>query len=355
MKKIENYLIKLLIVFASVAVMQSCAQEAEPAAEASSNPVADKLDPGSAKGNEVLTLTGSGLGEITSIVFDKGDVPAPFNPVYNTDKSLIFRVPDTANGGEQNIIITNKIGKTITVPFNVIALPLVSTVSNYNFVEGTQITLSGNNLEDVNSVVLNGTTAEATIVSKSKKQLVIKMPATTVNSASLIVTNSTGPITTSQEFVNLDKAYKIFADDYENGFSNGSWGPAEISSEYIKSGSKSFKATYVKGNWSADGFANWWPGCDYSPDYKYLSFWVRGASADYTLYITGDQRAGGYGNSDRSAPIVVPANTWTYFKIPLSSLGLWAKGNNFKQLGFWIAGPDKQDESFYFDDVIFIK
>lgn len=146
--------------------MQSCTQEAEPAAEASANPKADKLDPGSAKGNEVLTLTGSGLGEITSIVFDKGDVPAPFNPVYNTDKSLIFRVPDTANGGEQNIIITNKIGKQFSVPFNVIALPLVSTVSNYNFVEGTQITLSGNNLEDVSSVVLNGSSDEATIVSK---------------------------------------------------------------------------------------------------------------------------------------------------------------------------------------------
>ncbi|AFD07541.1 IPT/TIG domain-containing protein [Solitalea canadensis] len=355
MKKIEKYLRNLLIVIASVSVMQSCTQEAEPAAEASANPKADKLDPGSAKGNEVLTLTGSGLGEITSIVFDKGDVPAPFNPVYNTDKSLIFRVPDTANGGEQNIIITNKIGKQFSVPFNVIALPLVSTVSNYNFVEGTQITLSGNNLEDVSSVVLNGSSDEATIVSKNKKQLVIKMPASNANTVSLVITNPTGPITTTQEFVNLDKAFKIFADNYENGFENGSWGPAEVSSEYIKSGSKSFKATYNKGNWSADGFANWNAGCAYSPDFKYLSFWVKGASADYVLYITGDQRAGGYGNSDRSAPIVIPANVWTYFKIPLSSLGLWAKGNTFKQLGFWIEGPDKQNESFYFDDVIFVK
>jgi len=338
---------------AGILTIAGCTKEEQSESKASSNPVADKLDPEKASGNTVLTLTGSGLGGITSVVFEKGNVPAPFNPTLNTDRALIFRVPDTANGGVQNIILTNRLGTQIKVPFNVVALPLVNTASNYNFVEGTEITLVGNNLQDVTSITIDGTAAAASIVTQTKKELVIKMPATTVNSAKLVLTNSTGPITTSQVFVNLDKAYKIFTDDYGNGFENGSWGPASVSSDFAKSGLKSFKAGYNKGNWSADGFANW-NGVASMPEYNYLSFWVKGASADYTLYVTGDARAGGYGNSDRSVPIAVPANVWTYFKIPMSTLELWKKGP-MKQLGFWIEGPEKQDEAFYFDDVILVK
>jgi hypothetical protein len=262
-------------------------------------------------------------------------------------------VPDTANGGVQNIVLTNRLGAQVKVPFNVVALPLVNTASNYNFTADTQITLDGNNLADVTAVTLDGTTVSATIVSQTKKQMVIKMPATTINSAKLVITNSTGPVTTSQVFVNLDNAYKIFTDDYNNGFENGSWGPASVSTEFAKSGTKSFKAGYNKGNWSADGFANW-NGIAAMPAYNYLSFWVKGASQDYTLYVTGDARAGGYGNSDRSVPITVPAKVWTYFKIPMTTLELWKKGP-MKQLGFWIEGPEKQDEVFYFDDVILVK
>lgn len=353
MKTLKNLKVLLIVAIAFTLAISGCTKEAESLSKASNNPVADKLDPEMASGNTLLTITGSGLGDMVSIVFEKGNVPASFNPVLNTDNALIFRVPDTANGGSQNIILTNRLGKEIKVDFNVIALPLVTSASNYNFTNGTEVTLTGNNLAEVSSVTLDGTAAAATIVSKSKKQLVIKMPATTANSAKLVITNSTGPITTTQEFVNLDNAYKIFTDDFNNGFENGSWGPASVSADFAKTGTKSFKAGYNKGNWSADGFANW-NGIASMPEYKYLSFWVKGASADYTLYVTGDARAGGYGNSDRSVPITIPANVWTYFKISMGTLDLWRKGP-MKQLGFWIEGPEKQDENFYFDDVIFVK
>lgn len=353
MRTIKNLKTLLFACLAGVISFTACTKEEQSAAEASSNPVANKLDPERASGNTVLTLTGNGLGDITSIVFEKGEVPAEFNPVLNTDNAIIFRVPDTANGGAQNIILTNRLGKQLMVPFNVVALPLVNTVSNYNFTNGTEITLVGNNLDDVSTVTLDGSTTAATIVSKSKKELVVKMPASTANSAKLVITNATGPYTTNQVFVNLDNAYKIFTEGYNNGFENGSWGPASVSTSFAKSGTTSFKAGYNKGNWSADGFANW-NGIAPMPEYNFLSFWVKGASTDYTLYVTGDARAGGYGNSDRSVPITVPANVWTYFKIPMTTLELFKKGP-MKQLGFWIEGPEKQDEAFYFDDVILVK
>jgi hypothetical protein len=356
MKKINRTLILMFVLFAGVTSYTSCTKEYDSKITASSNPVANKLEPDSAKGSTVLTLTGMGLGQIQSIVFEKGNVPAPFNPVLNTDKNLIFRVPDTANGGKQNIILTNKLGKVLKVPFNVIALPLVSDASNYNFSSGTQITLTGNNLADVTSVALQGSSDKITIVSQTKKQMVITMPAnSSVAGAPLVLTNATGPVTTSQVFENLDKAYKIFTDGYgTDGWANGSWGPAAISTSVSKSGTSSFAATYVKGNWSADGFSNWYPGLASSPAYQYLSFWIKGGSLDYTLYLTGDKRAAGYGNSDVSTPLVVPANVWTYFKIPISTAKLWQTGTPSSQLGFWIKGPDSQDETFYFDDVILV-
>ncbi|WP_350340187.1 hypothetical protein [Paraflavitalea speifideaquila] len=78
-----------------------------------------------------------------SIVFDNGNVPAAFNPVFNTSNAVIFRVPDTANGGDQNIIFTNIDGRSVKVPFSVVALPAVATVFPVDFQAGTSITLTG--------------------------------------------------------------------------------------------------------------------------------------------------------------------------------------------------------------------
>ena len=63
------------------------------------NPVATKIMPDSAAGGSVVTLTGTGLGDIRTIVFEKQNVPAGFQPTLNTDGAIIFRVPTEASGG----------------------------------------------------------------------------------------------------------------------------------------------------------------------------------------------------------------------------------------------------------------
>jgi hypothetical protein len=349
----KRFNIKSILFFGIAIIVASCTKEVEKP-EAKDSPKANALEVSEGAAGTVVSITGSDLGGMKTIMFEKDSVYASFNPVFNNNNAVVFRVPDDASGGSQNIVLTNSLNKQITIPYTVIALPTVTAVSNYNFVANTEITLTGNNLNDVVSVGVTGTAATATIVSKAKRSLVIKMPATDVNSGTLTITNSTGPIVTGQIFVNLDKAYKIFTEGFNNGFENASWGPASVSTEFAKTGTTSFKAGYNKGNWSADGFANW-NGIADMPEYKFMSFWVKGASANYKLYVTGDQRAGGYGNSDTSVPIEIPANVWTYFKIPMETLQLWKKGSPFKQIGFFIQGPDAQDEVFYFDDVIFVK
>ena len=360
MKNIKMIFKFLPLLVMLLAIFISCRKENSYIVDASDNPVADSISPSRAAGNNVITLTGKNIGDIVSVVFDKGNVPASFNPVFNTGENLLFRVPDTANGGPQNIIFTNRLGKQFSVAFDVIALPIVNSVSNYNFNQGTVITLFGNNLDDVNKVVFTANPAtEVTIVSKTKKELVISMPATTLYRTTLDITNLTGTITTSQEFVSLTNNYNFFTDGYNNGHQDASWGDAGfVSTTEFKSGTASFGKNFQAGNWHQMGFG--WNNIS-NNNYTYLSFYMKGGSVDFELWIFTQQTPGSsdpYGNANQK--IIVPANVWTYFKIPVNTLNLWANGPAFNQIGWRIKGPGggqpgSGDEKLYLDDVMLVK
>ncbi|GAB3960984.1 hypothetical protein GCM10028805_59640 [Spirosoma harenae] len=342
--------------------MSSCTKDTDGSPQIpAGNPVLTKIMPDSAAGGAIVTLTGSGLGDIRSIVFEKQNVPAGFQPTLNTENTLIFRVPTDVLGGKQNITFTNSAGTTLTVPFKALAYPTVSDVSNYNFTKGTVITLTGNNFDDVTAVAIadsvKGVSDAATVVSKSKTQLVVQMPTTTLSRGTLSITNSTGRMRTKQEFVNVDKAYQIFTDAYATGFQDGSWGDAAaISTKEFKSGAASIGKNYQKGNWHLIAFANWSASAiPYSAEYTYVTGWIKGASADYSLYLTTDAGKAAFGDYVETNKVDVKAGVWNYFKIKLSDMDFWLAGKTLKQVGFRIKGPDKQDETFYFDDIMLVK
>lgn len=342
-------------------VISSCEKDTDGSPQIGpGNPVATALSPDSASGGTVITLTGTGLGDIRSIMFDKQNVAAGFQPTLNTDNAIIFRVPTEVVGGNQNIVFTNSAGRTLTVPFKALAYPTVSDVSNYNFSAGTEITLTGNNLSDVSSVMLSdsvrGIADPVTIVSKDQKQLVVKMPSSKLSRATLAIVNSTGRIRTKQEFVNIDQSYQIFTDAYGDGFQDGSWGDAAaVSTKEFKSGKASIGKNFQKGNWHLIAFANWSSALAYSADYTYVTGWIKGGSADYSLYLTTDAGKGGFGDFNDKNKIDVKAGTWTYFKLKLSDIDFWVAGKKLSQVGFRIQGPNNQDETFYFDDIMLVK
>ncbi|GAB3026912.1 cell shape determination protein CcmA [Spirosoma pulveris] len=343
-------------------VMTSCEKDTDGSPQiAPGNPVAKAFTPDSASGGSVVTLTGSGLGDIRTIVFEKQNIPAGFQPTLNIDNAIIFRVPTEALGGKQKVTFTNSAGQSVAVDFKVLAYATISDVSNYDFAKGAEITLTGNNLDDVSSVAfadsIKGISDAATIVSKSQKQLVVKMPASTLTRGTLTIVNGTGRTRTKQEFVNMDMAYKVFTDAYANGFQDGSWGDAgAVSVKEFKTGTASVSKTYQKGNWHLIGFANWsGSALAYSADYTYVTGWIKGASADYSLYLTTDASKAGFGGFDEKNKINVKAGVWNYFKLKLSDIDFWAPGKTLTQVGFRIQGPDKQDETFYFDDILLVK
>ncbi|MFT3682658.1 MAG: IPT/TIG domain-containing protein [Ferruginibacter sp.] len=323
------------------------------------NPTTGKIEPGEAAGNAVITLTGTDLKNIQTITFDLGNVAAPFNPNFNTNDALIFRVPEAANPGDQNIIFKTKSGYQFSIPFKVLAVPTLTSSSINEWQAGDTISIYGNYLATATSVMMTeDPSATVEILSAAANELKIKMPASAAKSTKLQVTNEAGSSTTIFTFNNIDLAYKIFIDSYYNGFGDGSWGdPGVVNTSQKKGGTASVSKNYQKGNWHLVQFVDWNNGITYDPDFKTFSLWIRGASQDYTLYLTTDTRDIAFGNSDQSTPIEVPANTWKYFEFPAAALGSkWTTGAApVKQIAFWIKGPDAQDETFYFDNVLIFK
>lgn len=345
----KNYIFKLFTIMTVVGVLfSSCDGDDETL-----NPKAGEITPTQGAANELLTLTGSDLSDIRTIVFEAGNVQADFNPNFNTDKAILFRVPTDAVPGEQNVIMTNKKGATFTVPFNVLGFANITKVSNYNFSEGTEITLTGKNLDDVTQVVFSGTTTEIEILGKTATTLTLRFPASDLIQSTLDITNEAGVAKTTQSFVAIDNAFHIFTDGYADGYQDASWGDGGVvTTDEFKSGTSSVYKNYAAGNWHLMGFG--WTNTA-NQDFKYLSFWIKGAAAQYDLYIQSQQSPSGWDTFSDFNKITVPANEWTYFKIPVDNLKLWANGAEWNQLVWRIQGPDGADARFYLDDVIFIK
>jgi len=313
-----------------------------------------QVSPAQGASKAVVTLTGAGLKDLRTISFDNGNVNATFNPVFNTDGAIIFRVPNDANPGDQRIVFTNANGYQYSVPFKVLGLPTIISVDNYNFKEGTTLTLTGKNLDDVSLVKFTGSDEVCAIVSKSATSLVITMPATAKYRTFLDITNQAGTVTTLEEFVSLTNNFKFFDDTYQNGEQDAAWGDAGfISTTEFKSGTASYGKNYQRGNWHQMGFG--WNNIS-NDNYKYLSFWMKGGSVNIDMWIWSQQSPGNndaYNNLNQK--ITVPANVWTYYKIPVSQLNLWANGPAFNQIGWRLKGPDVQDEKLYLDDVMLVK
>ncbi len=275
-----------------------------------------------------------------------------------TTSTVASPVHTYATPGKYAVIlkVNSAAGYSATSTQLVTAIPPASivTYSTNDFEAGTEITLTGYDFAVVTSVKVKTTGALATIVSQNDSTLVLKMPQTTATESPLLFTYSSGStiggtVTSTVIFNDLDNGYVFFDDNFENGWYSNSWGPVAISNTIAKTGTNSIGFTYPQySNW-ADGFGNNSP-LDIT-GYTYLSFWIKGGTENYTLYLTADTRPYGFWNSDQSMPITVPANVWTYFKLPLSTLSLQGSAH----FGFWIPGPMDRAETFYLDDVALIK
>lgn len=336
-----------LLVIASlcfVIALNGCKKDSDGSPDIKAGtPVAAAVSPAEGGGGTTVTITGSGLGQMRTIVFDKNNVPTPFTPTLNTEGAIILRVPDTAFGGPQNIVLTNVDGKTLTVPFKVIALPGVSKAFPSDFEANTLVTLEGINLESVTKAVFEGTTEQPEIISKSRKQMVIKMPAAAATiRAKLLLTNSSGDKLTDMEFVNVDKAQCVFKDALTNGFQDWGWGGSfKPSTDDKITGDACMKAAWdPTGSWGGMQLGG---GAINISGYKFLTFWAKGADVDKNVQFWINW-------AGNPTVFTVPANNWTYFRYPLAPQ--WASITNVDNVTFQINGDGK---TILFDNIMFIR
>ena len=346
MKKIKTYF-SLIPVIAGLILLTlgSCQKDNSGIPDLKTGtPVFGAVTPLEAAGGSVVTVTGTGLGNITGIIFEKDSIPTSINPTLNTETAILFRVPDTAIGGPQNIILTNADGKSISVPFKVIALPIINSVYPTDFQAGTTITITGNNFEETTKVIIDGTTEEATIVSKEKKKLVITMPSSAVNRGFLNITNVSGTSVSTIEMVNVDKAVQVFTDALVNGFESWSWGGTFTpTTDFAVTGTSSMQAAFdPAGSWGGMQLGNGGSiditGC------TYFAFW---AKADEEIKIQYNLNWVGW------TEFTIPAGgAWTYFKIDLTTSDLYKSLTSINNVTYQIMGDGK---TAYFDNIVFVK
>ncbi|MES1249906.1 MAG: IPT/TIG domain-containing protein [Chitinophaga rupis] len=309
-------------------------------------PAVTKISPDAGAGNDVITLTGSGLQHIQSAVLDNGNVPIALNTNFNTSSAVIFRVPAAANVGDQHIVFTNTSGYQFSVPFTVLAIPTLTSAFPVDWEAGNTVTITGNYLESTSHVSLTGTSDTAMILSASATQLVLKMPASLAATTKLTITNNAGSSTTSFSLINMDQQLKFYTEDYGPAMQDWSWSTSARSTDFAVSGVSSLKEKFGAGG--GQGLSFHWDNTITTANYQYLSFYVKGGSADNVIKVSPDAIVSGTGSSSPDIP--VPSGVWTYVTV---SMALFS-GVTCQRFNFQITGPTT-DQTLYFDNVILVK
>jgi hypothetical protein len=326
-------------------------------------------------------IEGNNLGDATTVTFN--GFTAYFNRAFSTDHSILVQLPSkTPYYGPQandSLVVVTTHGQA-GYKFSIIApAPTVSSYSDNDFTSKNafQMTLKGVGFGTVTAVTLKGTlsgSSPVNIVSVNDSVLILSFPSTTVTRGVLTFAYGAGSALTaigSQELVNIDAAYRIFANSATvNGWGSWSYDPAGVSNVLGVTSMQSFNMPFAANGYKVEGLRNGdgtaASGLAYSSTYTYLVFYVYGGSAQETMYIEwgGGPNAGFKNNNVTNAinAVTVLPNQWNYFKIPISSL-LWNAGPtnwaaNSSQLlntcGFFMYA-NKVTEQFYFDDIVLVQ
>ena len=173
------------------------------------------------------------------------------------------------------------------------------------------------------------------------------MPASTVPSAKISITNDAGTSTSSFSLINMDMQRKLFTEDYGSGVQDWSWTTSHSNStDFAIGGATSLKQNFAAGGFQGVSFHT--DNIESFADYQSLSFWAKGGADDNTIKVSPDAVASGTG---ATVTLTVPANVWTHLVVPISTLG---SGVTCQRFNFQIDGP-VNGQTIYFDNVILIK
>ena len=123
-----------------------------------------------------LTITGTDLDLAKKIIFD--GVAAPVTAfVSQTATQIVVKVPETAKKGKLTLEAASGVKTTSTNDLDIV-LPVISSFAPSPINLGTDLTITGTNLDLVKKVIFSGVAPAVTsFVSQSLTQIVVKVPA----------------------------------------------------------------------------------------------------------------------------------------------------------------------------------
>lgn len=162
----------LFIKFVSlVAILLCCLSSCEEVGP----PTIDTFEPEAGFEGALITVEGSNFENLVSINFNDG-VAADFNPSFGTSTALLFRVPENAPLGDNNVVITSETGE-VSFPFRVtLEAPAISDFNPKSANEGEMVYIIGENFFEP-LVVLFEDSIAGNIVYSDPDSLVVEVPA----------------------------------------------------------------------------------------------------------------------------------------------------------------------------------
>lgn len=288
-------------------------------------PVATSFSPNPVKHQANVTITGTDLDLATKVIFNGVSTPVT-TFVSQSATQIVVKVPAGTTTGKVTLEAASGVQTTSAVDL-VVLLPTITTISPNPIDPGTNLTITGTNLDLVTSVTFQNAPAVTTFVSQTPTQIVVKAPAGILKGKiTLGVLNSTLTVQ-STDLLDVLGAIPpptlklpIYTDAVTSnwtgtgGWIGGGWGGTSNLSNTttVREGIKSVKIDYVGGYGSP--------------------FQIGGANISLATYTTfnisifgapgsnGKKVTIGINGVNGKSVITLVEGKWTDYAIPLSTL-----------------------------------
>ena len=285
-------------------------------------PLATSFSPNPVKHQTNVTINGTNLDLVKKIYFTNVST-AVTTFVSQSATQLVVKVPAATKKGKVTLEAASGVQTISSVDLDVV-LPSIATMTPNPIDPGTDLTITGTNLDLVTSITFENKPAVTTFVSQSATQIVVTTPMGILRGkVTLGVLNSTVTVQ-STDVLEINGsvppptiAFPIYNDAVTanwNGWIGGGWGGSKDlnNASPVREGSKSVKIDYV-GGWGSPlqlGGAN----INLS-SYTTFKISVYGApgSGGKTVSIAFNQVNNKYN-------ITIVEGVWTDYAIPISTL-----------------------------------
>ena len=144
------------------------------------------VEPAKIKNNQAMTITGTNLDLVSAVMF--GDLEAVISEKSAT--KIILTVPETASATAAKLVTLST--KTVDTPEFTYVTPAITTLDPAALMAGTDLTITGTNLDLVKQVKFTGSSKIVDVVPASATSLVVTVPTdATTGIVTLITLNGT--------------------------------------------------------------------------------------------------------------------------------------------------------------------